>query len=74
VFSDITMPGPIDGIGLCKWLESAGLKIPVILASGVPRALDDAKKSCVNVQAIAPKPYDQDEIVTQIRAVLAAQA
>jgi CheY-like chemotaxis protein len=74
VFSDITTPGPIDGIGLCRWLESAGVKVPVILASGVPRALDDARQSCFNVQAIAPKPYDQDEIVTQIRAILAARA
>jgi CheY-like chemotaxis protein len=73
VFSDITMPGAIDGIGLAKWLETIGDTTPVLLASGVPRALDSAKQSCANVQAIAPKPYDQDEIVAQIRVILAAR-
>ncbi|MGQ0533050.1 MAG: response regulator transcription factor [Caulobacteraceae bacterium] len=73
VFSDITMPGGIDGVGLAQWMQSTGVDAPVILASGVPRALDAATQNCANVRAVAAKPYDQDEIVAQIRAVLAAK-
>lgn len=73
VFSDITMPGELDGVALCRWLEKSGIEAPVILASGVPRALDAAKQDCANVQSIATKPYDQDEIVAQIRAILDAR-
>jgi DNA-binding NtrC family response regulator len=74
VFSDITMPGDIDGVGLVKWLEQSAAHVPVMLASGVPRALDSAKQSCPNVQAISAKPYDADEVVKQIRLILAARA
>ncbi len=73
VFSDITMPGGLDGIGLAKWLEQTTADLPVMLASGVPRALDGAKQSCPNVRAISNKPYDGDEVVAQIRAILAAR-
>jgi DNA-binding NtrC family response regulator len=71
VFSDITMPGPLDGVGLAQWLKQNHVEIPVILASGVPRALDAARHAHANIRAIAAKPYDQDEIVAQIRAMLA---
>jgi CheY-like chemotaxis protein len=74
VFSDITMPGGLDGLGLVKWLEQSAADVPVLLASGVPRALDRAKQSHPNVQAISAKPYDADEVVAQIRIILAARA
>jgi DNA-binding NtrC family response regulator len=74
VFSDITMPGDLDGVGLAKWLQQSAADVPVILASGVPRALDGAKQSCPNVQAISAKPYDMDDVVSQIRSVLEGRA
>lgn len=73
VFSDITMPGGLDGVGLAKWLEESGVEAPVMLTSGVPRALDGAKQLCPNVCATSAKPYDADEVVAQIRAILAAR-
>lgn len=73
VFSDITMPGGLDGVGLAQWLAQTASDLPVILASGIPRALDGAKQSCPNVRAISAKPYDADEVVTLIRSILAAR-
>jgi len=73
VFSDITMPGAMDGLGLAAWLEASGVATPVMLASGVPRALEGARESCANVQAVAAKPYDYDEIVAQIAAIIASR-
>lgn len=74
VFSDITMPGDVDGVGLAKWLQQNASDVPVILASGVPRALDGARQTCPNVQAISAKPYALDDVVAQIRSVLGARA
>lgn len=73
VFSDITMPGALDGIGLAQWLGTHAPDLPVILTSGVTSSLDTAKKVCANVHVLLPKPYDYDGVVTNIRTALAAR-
>lgn len=73
VFSDITMPGKIDGIGLAQWLHENAPGVPVVLTSGVTSSLEAARQACVNVRAYAPKPYDYDGMVTQLRAALTAR-
>ena len=73
VFSDITMPGAIDGIGLTQWLHEHAPGVPVILTSGVTSSLEAAKKVCANIHRMAPKPYDYDVIVTQIRGALSTR-
>lgn len=73
VFSDITMPGPIDGLGLAQWLHEHAPGVPVVLTSGVTSSLEAARKACLNVRAYAPKPYDYDGLVENIRAALAAR-
>lgn len=73
VFSDITMPGALDGIGLAQWLGTHAPDLPVILTSGVTSSLDAAKKVCANVRVLLPKPYDYDGVVTNIRTALAAR-
>lgn len=72
VFSDVTMPGSMDGIGLAQWLHENTPDVPVILTSGVSSSLNAAKSVCKNVSAYAPKPYDYDGIVKQVRAAIAA--
>lgn len=74
VFSDITMPGKMDGIGLCQWLHEHAPGVPVILTSGVTSSLEAAKQACANVRWMAPKPYDYDGIVSQIRVAIAARS
>lgn len=74
VFSDITMPGPMDGIGLCKWLHEYAPDVPVIVTSGVASSLNAAKEACKNVRSLQPKPYEYEGIVDQIRVALAARA
>ena len=74
VFSDITMPGPMDGVAFCQWLHEHAPDIPVILTSGVTSSLNAAKQACQNVRRLEPKPYDYDGIVTQIRTALTARA
>jgi DNA-binding NtrC family response regulator len=74
VFTDITMAGPMDGAALTQWLSAHAPNIPVILTSGVTSSMEEAKRLCGNVRAMAPKPYDYDVIVKQIRDVLAERA
>ena len=69
VFSDINMPGSLDGFGLAQWLrrERPGLKI--ILTSGAAQAVKDASDLCAHVPILA-KPYDYAEVARQLRALL----
>jgi DNA-binding NtrC family response regulator len=74
VFSDVTMPGPMDGAALARWLHAQMPDLPVILTSGVPSSLTAAKAACANIRTLAHKPYDYGDIVSEIRAILAARA
>ena len=70
VFSDVNMPGSLDGFGLAQWLrrERPGLKI--ILTSGAARTAKEAGDLCESGPILA-KPYDHADLLRQIRALLA---
>jgi len=70
VFSDVNMPGSLDGFGLAQWLrrERPGLKI--ILTSGAARKAKAAGDLCEHGPILA-KPYDHVELERQIRTLLA---
>ena len=68
VFSDVRMPGTLDGFGLARWIKDHRPELPVLLASGdlgkvnAMRELADAE--------ILPKPYDFDMVVRKMHAAL----
>lgn len=70
VISDITMPGELDGVGLAHWLAENNVPAFVMLASGLPSALDHARSQLRNVKAFFPKPYDHEEVLVQVTALL----
>jgi CheY-like chemotaxis protein len=70
VFSDITMPGGVDGIDLALWLMVNCESTKVILTSGLPDALAKARSACNQVLAFVPKPYDQAAVARRIRELL----
>lgn len=74
VFSDVTMAGPMDGAGLAAWLRDHVPNVPVVMTSGVASSMEAAKQACDNIRALMPKPYDYDDLVKQIRAVIAERA
>jgi CheY-like chemotaxis protein len=43
VFSDVQMPGPMDGFGLSQWVRTNRPVIKVILTSGVARSAELAR-------------------------------
>lgn len=72
VFSDITMPGGVDGIDLALWLMVHCESAKVILTSGLPDSLAKAESACNQVLAFVPKPYDQADVAKRIRQLLEA--
>ncbi len=70
VFTDIRMPGEMDGIGLAQWVHSNLPAIPVIVASGHVGNADLAEAAGEDFCA---KPYQLDQVVAKIRARLAMQ-
>jgi CheY-like chemotaxis protein len=70
VFSDVRMPGEMDGIGLAKWVRENYSEIPVFLASGDVGKTNAAHRLCAGEQFFA-KPYNLDVVATKIREIIA---
>ena len=71
VFSDIEMPGSVDGFGLAKWIREHRPGVDVMLAGTVSRAVNAAKELCDDNQL--PKPYTSQAVHDRIRCLLAAR-
>jgi CheY-like chemotaxis protein len=69
VFSDIRMPGKMDGVGLAEWFQSNYPAVPVLLTSGYNggRALTSASMSR---SRFIEKPYSQTQVERRIAALL----
>ncbi len=67
VFSDVMMPGKLDGLGLAQWLRARRPDIPILLASGNPGKVAEAVKRCGRALS---KPYDLDEVAGEIRKLV----
>lgn len=71
VFSDLEMPGTLDGFGLARWVRDHRPGVDVLLAGTVERAVDAAKDLCQS--GTLPKPYDAQTVHNHIRRLLAAR-
>jgi two-component system, response regulator PdtaR len=73
VFSDIMMPGPMDGLALMAWIADNGTDVPVLLTSGVTSfgpKIDEMRKAGL----FFVKPYDMDKVTEAIAAQAVAHA
>ena len=71
VFSDIEMPGPVDGFGLAKWIREHRPGLDVLLAGTINRTVENAKQLCA--EGSVPKPYDAQIVHNHIQRLLAAR-
>jgi two-component system, response regulator PdtaR len=69
VFSDVHMPGAINGLGLAQWVLGQRPGVTVILTSGVIRTADLAAE-LRNIGPILAKPYETATVVRRIRAAM----
>ena len=71
VFSDVRMPGELDGVGLARWMQAHRPGVPVLLTSGydgtgwLPGELGRDVR-------LLQKPYTQDQVLGHIRRLLSA--
>ena len=69
VFSDVKMPGTMDGFGLAQWVRARRPKIRVVLASGDAAKASKAHDICAD-EPFFSKPYDLPMVLAKIRQLL----
>jgi DNA-binding response OmpR family regulator len=70
VFSDVMMPGPIDGFALARWVRDNCPGIDVLLTSGIERSAEVAGMLC-DVGPLLEKPYEPHGVVHRIKQLMA---
>jgi CheY-like chemotaxis protein len=66
LFSDIDMPGRMDGYALAQWVHQRELNTRIILTSGPDRTLGEAGEYV----SFVSKPYASSEVEYLLRSVL----
>jgi CheY-like chemotaxis protein len=66
VFTDVRMPGTLNGLDLARWVRDERPGITVIVTSADPQTTDVAAR-LVGTRSVVPKPYDPEIIETRIR-------
>lgn len=72
VFSDIRMPGQMDGIGLARWVHANRPGLAVVLTSGNVRRRDLSQDVCAN-GLFFEKPYDLNFMASYLYALAQAR-
>ena len=70
VFSDVQMPGSMDGFGLARWVRTNCPGVKVVLTSGPARSVQLAGELCEAGPLLA-KPYDPAHALDRIKQLLA---
>ncbi|MDJ0619832.1 MAG: response regulator [Calothrix sp. MO_192.B10] len=69
IILDVILP-KIDGISLCRQIRSQGLRMPILLLTGCDSSHDKAIGLDAGADDYLVKPFDQEELVARIRALL----
>jgi CheY-like chemotaxis protein len=71
VFSDLEMPGSMDGFGLAKWVRSNKPGIHIILTGNIQKAATAAGDLCEEGPHLA-KPYEPQQLIDWIKRLRAS--
>jgi len=71
VFSDIQMPGAVDGFSLRRWVQENRPQVVVLLTSGVSN-VQSAAGHLSQPRWIVFKPYDLRDVEKRLRELLSA--
>ena len=66
LFSDIRLPGNMNGFALAKWTRAHHPSVAILLCSGDTKKADVAHELCEDAPFFS-KPYDLNLVLTQIR-------
>jgi CheY-like chemotaxis protein len=67
VFSDVRMPGPVDGFALAHWLRHTHPRVQVVLTTGYSGAMTIPQDAGIRV---IEKPYSQAQVARTIDELL----
>ena len=70
VFSDVGLPGAVDGLALARWLRQRYGNVSVMLTSGYGGAVRQAALDLVGDELFLSKPYRQEALADRIRCLL----
>jgi CheY-like chemotaxis protein len=70
VFSDVQMPGAMDGFGLATWVRQNQPQVKVLLTSGNAKAAATAHDLCED-GPLEAKPYQAQSVLDRIKRLLA---
>jgi PAS domain S-box-containing protein len=70
VFSDIVMPGGIDGYELARWVVKNRPKLNVLLTSGFKKQLANEHVTDKGGFPLLQKPYTKEQLAKAVRAAL----
>ncbi len=69
VLLDVMLP-KLDGVSLCRQIRSKGLKMPILLLTGRDSSHDKAVGLDAGADDYVVKPFDEEELVARVRALL----
>ncbi len=70
VFTDVDLPGVVNGFELARWIRANRPSIKVMLAGTIAKAADVAADLCDD-GPIVTKPYDKKAVVDRIKRLIA---
>jgi PAS domain S-box-containing protein len=73
IILDVILP-LVDGISLCRQIRSQGRKMPILLLTGCDRIHDKAVGLDAGADDYLVKPFEVEELVARIRALLRRNA
>lgn len=69
IFTDIQMPGPMDGLGLARWVHTNHPAVSILVTSGMVQEAVTSLTAGYRVPFIS-KPYQAEEVEARINALL----
>ncbi len=69
VLLDVVLP-KLDGVSLCRKIRSSGLQVPILLLTGCDSGHEKAIGLDAGADDYVVKPFDQEELVARVRALL----
>jgi CheY-like chemotaxis protein len=71
LFTDINLPGGVDGAALAQLARQLRPGLPVVYASGLVTAIEQL--NAVPGSTFVPKPYDPDKVCTLLQSCASAR-
>lgn len=69
VFSDVQIPGNMNGVGLARWIRERRPEVKIVLTSGYANSAEEAADLC-DGGSLMSKPYDEQLVVERIKRLL----